>query len=114
MKKKKLPFPKEKEVIKAVLEWLGWHHIFAWRQNSGRFFFKVGSKTRMFNTGIKGQADITGILEDGKRLEIECKRRGEGPTPDQKAFLNKMKENGGVAFVAYEIEDLEKQLKDYI
>ncbi len=32
---------------------------------------------------------------------------------DQKAFIDKIKDNGGLAFVARSTEDLDKHLKEY-
>ena len=44
-------------------------------------------------------------------LAIEVKTGRNKPTEAQAAFLKKIKENGGLAIVAYGIEDVEKAFK---
>jgi len=57
--------------------------------------------------GLKGQADITGMMLDGRRLEVETKRRTGGvQSPDQKAFQAMIEGGGGVYILASSIADL--------
>lgn len=39
--------------------------------------------------GEKGQSDLYGVLPNGIHIEVEVKRKGEVPTPDQTAWLRK-------------------------
>lgn len=96
--------PLEKDVLKAVLAALRVHPVvgFAWRANTGSF--EVGK--RRIRAGFRGQPDVLGMLRDGRLLAVEVKRPGERPTPDQGAFLEKVRANGGVAVVATSVDDV--------
>lgn len=58
---------------------------------------------------LNGVADILGIY-NGKLLAIEVKRPGQKPTELQDVFLARIKEHGGIAFVATSIKDVAKRL----
>ncbi len=90
-------------IQKNILEWLKWHTICAWRNNVGRKGY--------LKFGIKGQCDITGILKDGRRLEIEVKDIKGKVSKEQTDFINMINFNGGVAFVARDVFDVERVLK---
>jgi hypothetical protein len=96
--------PLEKQVLSAVLAALRAHPAvaFAWRANTGSFEVE-GRRVR---AGFRGQSDILGMLCDGRFLALECKRIGERPTPDQEAFLDRVRVNGGVALVATSVDDV--------
>ena len=105
--------PTESQIQKSILEWLRWHKFFVWRNNSGMQVLPGKDKYYVVRQGIKGSSDIIGILPGGQFLAIEVKRPGNKPTPDQDAFMEKINTLGGVAFVAYSIDDVEKKLKKY-
>ena len=72
--------------------------------------FKILSKHHMV-----GASDILGILNDGKFLAIEVKRNASHlATTTQRVFIQQINISGGLAFVAYDVETVEKKLKDYI
>jgi len=49
-------------------------------------------------TGIEGQGEVTGILPDGRRLEVACLKPRQGnPGARRMSFLNKINKSGGVA-----------------
>jgi len=93
----------EHAVQKACLVTLHVLGHVAWRQNTGVADFD-GRKVKF---GLKGQADITGMMLDGRRLEVETKRRTGGvQSPDQKAFQAMIEGGGGVYLLASSIDDL--------
>jgi hypothetical protein len=47
---------------------------------------------------------------DGKFIAIECKHGRNKTTPAQDRFLEDVKKRGGYAVVAYDIDDLPKEL----
>jgi hypothetical protein len=47
-----------------------------------------------------------GGLRDGRRLEVEVKRRGEQPTDEQRVFLDRIRKAGGVAILAHGVSDV--------
>lgn len=104
--------PLEKHIQKAILNALKWRKdVLAWRQNTGvaRQQNKDGPQ-RFIRFGVAGQADITGVVLDGRRLEIEVKRPGQKPTEDQIRFGRRITEMGGIWFVATSVEHCIEQL----
>lgn len=89
---------KEADITKQIRDLLKWHHIFHWKQWQGPM------------SQPKGVSDILGIYQ-GKMLAIEVKRPGYHCTPDQKRFLSRVEEQGGIAFVARSAEDVIKELE---
>ncbi len=96
-KAKKPPAPREKDVQKAILAYLLHAGVFAWRCNSG-VQFVAGRKIAL---APPGTADILGCLSDGRFLGIEVKRPRGGRLSDvQRAWLDTVNRQGGLAFVA--------------
>lgn len=103
--KNKLPL--EHEIQSAILDYLNLIHVMAWRCNTGAI--KLGNRYVRF--GKKGMADILGILPNGKLLAIECKRPGGRMTLEQEQFINDIKENNGVAFMADSLDTVMRLIK---
>ena len=116
VKKCKLPRPKEVEIQRAILEWLKLNGIMAWRSNTGGAAFPNGrGGFQHVRFGFSGVSDIIGILryppfDLGRFLAIEVKRPGNKPTLDQEAFLEGIRSNGGMAFVATSVDDVREKL----
>lgn len=75
-----------------VLKSLG---IDAWRVNVTRI--KLRGQWVWF--GKAGSCDISGILPNGKRLEIECKTGKGKSTPKQREYQAMIARNGGAVCV---------------
>jgi VRR-NUC domain len=60
--------------------------------------------------GEKGISDIIGCSPEGIFIAIEVKRPGGKPSPEQLEFIENVKRNKGVAFVAYSLDDAIRQL----
>jgi penicillin-binding protein-related factor A (putative recombinase) len=58
----------------------------------------------------KGISDILGVYE-GRFLAIEVKRPGGRVSSEQRAFIERVNEEGGVGFVAYSVDDVVKRLE---
>ncbi len=83
--KAKLRIPLERDVQRAVLEYLAWRKIFAWRnQTTGIYDPRRG----VFRAGqtLRGVPDVLGILPDGRFLGVEVKRPGKHLEPHQQEF----------------------------
>lgn len=83
---------REAPVLRACLRWLHKQGIFAYRQNSGTAW--INGQPVSF--GYSGAADITGILPDGRRLEVECKSATGRQSEKQKKFQEAIERNNGV------------------
>ena len=87
----------EKTIVKAILAWLnGLPGCYARKRHGG-----------MANPG---EPDITACLS-GRRIEIEVKRPGGKPTRLQLAHLDRWRESGAVAFVAYSREEVKEEME---
>ncbi len=63
--------------------------------------------TRPVRYGVNGQADISGILRAGTRLEIECKAEKGGVwSKDQKTYCRVINMYGGVYILARSVQDV--------
>lgn len=101
-----------KDVTGPCLDWLRLMGFFAWRQNTGSVKFKgTTGKDRFVKFGFRGISDILGVLPDGKFLAVETKRRDGVLSEDQTAFLGQVQAKGGVAIVAYCLDDLCEALR---
>ena len=99
----------EAQVQNQCLCYLSIRKIFHWRQNTGSFQMK----DRYIQCGIKGMADIIGILPDGRFLSVEVKRtKGGRVSPEQEAFRKKVEDNGGVALIVNSVEALKQGLEE--
>jgi hypothetical protein len=119
--KAKEKVPLERDIQKAILEWLAWKKIPAWRVNVG--MIPAANGAFRANSAMKGMSDIIGIVPDvlrgngslgiyhsGVFLAIEVKRPGEKPTAAQEAFLGQVRAAGGIAIVARSVADVEAVL----
>ena len=66
---------------------------------------------KTINTNKRGVPDII-ALYDGKYIAIEVKRRGNRPTQLQEEHLSMIENAGGIAMVAYSLDEVKEQL-DY-
>ncbi len=111
----------ESQVLKDCLRELERQGIVAWRQNTGtgtyacgpavpRFGGSVSPPIRRVQFGRPGAADITGILPNGVRLEVECKAPGRKQSPMQVKFQRQIEANNGVYLLVHSREELKREL----
>lgn len=97
-------FPLERDIQKTILDYLKLKKIFAWKSNT------VGIKKengKYIPAGMRGVSDIIGILPGGRFLAIEVKRdRKQLLSPYQEIFMENIRAQGGIAFVAYGLDDV--------
>jgi hypothetical protein len=91
-----------------ILTYLKYNRILAYRINSGMIKTEAGGMVKL---APRGFADIVGVLPGGRALFIEVKTGKNKTTIYQDYFLEEVKKQGALAFVAYSIEDCEYQLK---
>ena len=60
----------------------------------------------MIRLAQSGTADITGCTKDGKFLAVECKIKPNKPTELQEQYLEEIRRRGGIALVAYSLDDI--------
>jgi hypothetical protein len=100
--------PSESEVLASVLLALGSRtDVRVFRANTG--MARYGDMVVRY--GVPGQADITGILPDGRRLEIECKTLVGRLSKQQQAFQRMIERFNGLYLVARSAADALSQLQ---
>jgi len=116
--------PLEKDIQRAILQYLEIKHIFHWRNNTGAYKAdddkdgasapQVGKKkSRFIRFGKKGSSDIIGVLPGGRALFIEVKRPSGGSlSAAQKEFLGRARMAGALAFEARSVEEVDRQLRE--
>jgi len=98
--KMKIPEETESQITASIRAYLGLRGIWHWKVWQGPM------------SQPKGVSDILGCYQ-GKLLAIEVKRPGKNPTPDQQRFLDRVKIEGGISFVARSITDVIDNLKRF-
>lgn len=96
---------KEQDIQKAILDLLAYKGFVAVKYHSTVGVAREG-KYVPIKTGTKGTADILACSPDGRFWAIEVKRKGNKPTPEQLAFIERIRSCGGVAFVAFSVDDV--------
>ena len=97
----------EKQIQNSIIREFGtkgWLRI--WRANVG----VARINRRVVRFGVPGQADLTGILYDGRRVEIEIKSVTGRQTPDQKNYQQLITRFNGIYILARSISDVYEQL----
>lgn len=98
-----------------------------WRQNTGRAI-PVWALSRLIghtitaeliqrlpriSFGLPGAADDTGILPDGRRLEIELKSPTGKQTKQQLSYQRMIARFGGVYILARSVDDVHRGLSEH-
>jgi hypothetical protein len=94
-------------VDNILLEFGSGHGLRIWKNATG-VAEQDGRKIRF---GLKGSADILGIIGgQGKFLAIEVKTGRGRQTKEQKAFQKMIENHGGLYILARSVEDVKKAL----
>jgi len=96
----------EQKLVKACMDYLRYKGFLVLRNNSGRIFINDNGKIRAIRAGMAGSSDIIACSSDGRFFAIECKSKKGRLTENQKKFLQKVLELGGVALVVKNIDEL--------
>lgn len=92
----------EARLQKSIIEFLHAHGVFAWINYQP--LIRKG-QMKLYHTSSTGVSDILAIFE-GKPVAIEVKHGNNKPTKKQEEFLQKFRDEGGIAFVARSLEDV--------
>lgn len=102
----------EKRVQNSVVAAFGTRNdMRLWRANAGVASYGYGKNKRKVRYGVPGQADLTGILSDGRRLEIETKSAKGTLSDEQKNYRAIIERFGGLYIVARSVQDVTDALK---
>lgn len=97
----------EKVILKGALDLLTLRGYLAWRTNAG----SIPRRGHWIKLEPGGTADVIGLTPVGRFLAVETKAPGKKPTPTQAAFLNQVREAGGVAVWIDDLGTLDRVLQ---
>jgi hypothetical protein len=103
-------YPLEHPLQNTIVAFLRFRGFYVWRQNNHAVYDQKRGCYRRNPQARLGVSDILGILPDGRFLAIEVKSARGKPSDDQRTFLQSIKDNGGIAFVARTLEDVKREL----
>ena len=100
----------EKEIENLILDYLSYRPGYYWKNQSVGIYDPTKRKFRKSNNRhhVLGVADILGVKNDGQFVAIEVKTKKGRLSENQKAYLQKVADNGGLSFVARSIEDVKE------
>jgi penicillin-binding protein-related factor A (putative recombinase) len=100
----------ETALVKQITQYLELRGAIVTRVNSGlKVIEDKDQNRRVFRGAKKGTSDIIGCYQ-GRYFAIEAKIAPNTPTLNQQIFLDQVREAGGIACVAYCIEDVNEAL----
>ena len=103
----------EKQIENAILDYLLMVDGMFWKaQNVGIYDPRKGTFRRPGKYHKAGVADILGIIR-GRFVAIEVKTKTGRLSKSQAKFLDEVRLNGGIAFVARSVEECDEQLRSY-
>ena len=97
----------ESDLVRQCLDYLALNGVFAWRSNNAGVRRRDRSGREFWHfAGLRGVSDVLGVLPGGRLLAIECKSATGPIRPEQLAFLARVTELGGLAFICRSLDDL--------
>lgn len=99
---------KEAEIQTGILLALGSRPDLCriWRANTGKAARRLaGGGVQVVTFGVIGQADLSGLLVNGRRLEIEVKSATGKQRPEQKNYQAMIERFGGLYVLARSVEE---------
>lgn len=110
----------ESEIVHSILlAWGAVPGLRIWRANAGVGWFTNGQPARKTDPGaypvrfgVPGQGDVSGIVDGGRRLEIECKTLRGRQSAEQIAFQAMIERHFGIYILARSVEDVDRVLLD--
>jgi hypothetical protein len=98
------PEPLEREIQKAVCDYLTYRRHFWWRNNTGAFETKKGSFVRF---GTKGSPDII-LVYQGRPYFLEVKRKSGIMSLEQESFSLAARAAGALYHVVRSVDDVQR------
>lgn len=96
---------RESDIQSSIIEYLRYRGYIVFKANSTQFGIRDG-KAFAFSSAQKGVSDIIACGDGGRYLAVEVKKRGGYPTTEQVDFIKSIRSKGGIALVAYSLDDV--------
>lgn len=101
----------EKDIQKSILDYLRLKKYVAFKHHSTGSGVRNG-QTFFFAHSEKGISDIIGCSKEGRFIAIEVKKPGGKPSEEQLEFLEGVRQCGGIAILAYSLDDVIGKVDD--
>lgn len=101
---------KESEIQKSIVDYLKLKKYVVFKHRNVGIFKQDTKKYIPLPTGELGISDIIGCSPRGQFVAIEVKKPGGKPSDNQIDFLHKIRLNGGIAILAYSLDDVMSKL----
>lgn len=106
---------KEQDLIKPTIDWLTAMGCCVWRQNAGGMKATYKGRDRFIRFSHReGISDVIGLAPTGRFIAVELKAGKNKPTEHQAAFLDEVRKRGGIAIVAYSLDDVCEQFREQV
>jgi hypothetical protein len=103
--------PTENEVLSAVMDYLAIRGFKVYKQRAGKVKSERGGWMQL---APRGASDLTGWHKaTGRALQVEVKRPGEKPTPEQYQWLEEACEARVIAFWCDSVDMAEELLERF-
>lgn len=113
---------KETKIQRLIMLALSDAGCLVWRNETGGFWtgkvlHKSGNQVTLTNARVIpcglciGSSDLIGILPDGRFLAIEVKTKTGRVRPEQKNFIDRVKQAGGIAGIARSVDEAMELIK---
>ena len=104
--------PTASETTSAILAYLILQGFAVWRQNNSGIYDQKTNRYRFNPQGRRGVPDIIGFRKrDGLFIGVEVKAGRDQLRPEQKQFLDELKDAGGLAFVAHSFAQFQQSFE---
>jgi len=100
---------KEKDIQRTILDYLARKGYLVFKHRNVGIFKKATGSYIPLPAQDRGISDIIGCLSNGRFFAVEVKALGNKPTMEQKLFLQRVSEHGGLAILAYSLDDVMKK-----
>ena len=104
----KTPKILERDIQRGILHYLTLKGYLVFKHRNVGIFKKSTGSYIPLPAQDRGISDIIGCLSNGRFFAVEVKVPGNKPTMEQKLFLQRVSEHGGVAILAYSLDDVMK------
>ena len=102
-------------IQRAILEYMQYHGIMAWRMNAGKVVVGDQDHKRFIQLGQPGIPDLIGVIGPrfkngkltGKMIAVEVKVPKNKPTDIQNLVIQELKEHGALVNVLHSVDELE-------
>ena len=101
----------EQKIQKAIIDYLKLKKYVVFKHRNVGIFKQATKQYIPLSFGEKGITDIIACDCNGRFWGIEVKRKGGKVSPDQADFIARIRKNGGIAFVAYSLEEVIQQVE---